>query len=87
MSEPEDFTVIHSKLSGIIERDGNTIELCIYRGDAERSWILEVVDAEDGSTVWDERFATEQAAMDELNRTIDREGMGVFSSDQGETKH
>ncbi|MCK5494838.1 MAG: hypothetical protein KAI80_00385, partial [Hyphomicrobiaceae bacterium] len=53
----------------------------IYRAETERSWLLEVVNEEGGSTVWNERFTTEQAAMDELNRTIKLEGIQVFSSD------
>ena len=39
MSQNDDqFTLIESKLSGFITQDSMTIEVCIYRGDAERTW-------------------------------------------------
>ena len=88
MSKSDDeFTLIESKLSGFITQDDITIEVCIYRGDAERTWLLEVVDEEGTSIVWDEQFATDQAAMDEVKRTIETEGMASFLSDPDETKH
>jgi hypothetical protein len=88
MSKSDDeFTLIESKLSGFITRDDMTIEICIYRGDAERTWQLEVVNQEGTSIVWDDRFETEQAAMDEVKRTIETEGMASFLSDPDETKH
>ena len=31
----DEFTLIESKLSGFITQDDITIEVCIYRGDAE----------------------------------------------------
>ena len=83
----DEFTLIESKLSGFITEDGMTIEVCIYRGDAERTWLLEVVDEEGGSTVWSERFETDQAALDEVKRTIEADGMASFSSDPDETLH
>jgi len=88
MSKSDDeFTLIESKLSGLITQDDITIEVCIYRGDAERTWLLEVVDEEGTSIVWDDRFETDQAAMDEVKRTIETEGMASFLSDPDETQH
>ena len=88
MSKSDDeFTLIESKFSGLITQDGMTIEVCIYRGDAERTWLLEVVDEEGTSIVWDDRFETDQAAMDEVKRTIETEGMASFLSDPDETQH
>ena len=88
MSQLDDeFTLIESKLSGFITQDGMTIEVCIYRSDAERTWLLDVVDEEGTSIVWDERFATEQAAMDEVRRTIEIEGMASFLSDPDEIQY
>ena len=83
----DEFTLIRFKLSGFITQDDMTIEVCIYRGGAERTWLLEVVDEEGTSIVWDDRFVTEQAAMDEVKRTIEAEGMASFLSDPDETKH
>jgi hypothetical protein len=88
MSKSEDeFTLIRSKLSSFITQDGMTIEVCIYRGDAERTWQLEVVNQEGTSIVWDDRLETEQAAMDEVKGTIETEGMASFLSDPDETQH
>jgi hypothetical protein len=83
----DEFTLIESKLSGFITQDGMTIEVCIYRGDAERTWQLEVVNEEGTSIVWDGRFETDQAAMDEVKHSIKTEGMTSFLSDPDETKH
>ena len=88
MSKSDDeFTLIESKLSGFITQDEITIEVCIYRGDAERTWLLEVVDEEGTSIVWDDRFVTDQAALDEVKRAIEIEGMASFLSGPDETKH
>jgi hypothetical protein len=83
----DEFTLIRSKLSGFITQDDMTIEVCIYRGDAERTWQLEVVNQEGTSIVWDDRFATDQAALNEVKRTIETEGIASFLSDPDETKH
>ena len=83
----DEFTLIESKLSGFITQDGMTIEVCIYRGDAERTWQLEVVNEEGTSIVWDEQFETDQAAMDEVKRTIETDGIATFLSDPDETLH
>ena len=47
----DDFTLINSVLGGYFTKDEVTVEVWIYRGDAERSWILEVVD-EQGDTLF-----------------------------------
>ncbi len=46
----------------------------IYRAENE-DWILEVVDEHGNSTVWDDLFPTDQAALDEAMRTIDEQGI------------
>jgi len=38
-------------------------------------WLLEVVDEYRNSTVWDDSFGTEQAALDEVLKTAEKEGM------------
>lgn len=80
MTDPiDDFVIIDSPLSGPLRRDGVEIEVCIYRGEEDEGWILEVVDSGGTSTVWDDKFATDQAAMDELLRTIRVEGVKQFN--------
>jgi hypothetical protein len=64
-----------SRLSQSITRDGHTVQVEIYEGDGGK-WILEVVDEFNGSTVWDDQFETDQAALDEVHKTIAEEGIG-----------
>lgn len=77
----------HSPLSGLVTRDDITVEVQIYRfaGTAD-AWSLEVVDQEGGSTVWDERFFTDQAAHRAFLRAIEEDGMSQFL-EPGETLH
>ena len=44
----------------------------------ELTWSLEVVNAEGTSTVWDEQFASDLAAMDEVMGAIEKEGLAAF---------
>ena len=82
-----EYKIIDSPLSQQIIRDGTTIEVRIYRGEHEVEWILEVVDQAGGSTVWDETFVTEQAALNEVVATIADEGIGCFLTDPIQKLH
>jgi hypothetical protein len=69
----------NSPLSGEFSRDGITVRVEIYRllhGD--EGWILEVVDHEGTSTVWEALFATDEAAYSEFCRTVEEEGIKSF---------
>jgi uncharacterized protein len=76
----EDVTVkdsrypVHSRLSQRLSRDGMTVEIQIYE-DGNAGWLLEVVDEFGNSTVWDESFPTDHAALTEALNTIATEGM------------
>ena len=83
----DEYKIINSPLSQKITRDGTTIDVLIYRGEHEAAWILEVVDHAGGSTVWDETFQTEQAALNEVLRTIDDEGIACFLLDPVQKLH
>ena len=63
---------IDSPLSQSITRNGVTVRVEIY-GDSNGAWILEVVDAENASHVWDEHFETDQQALAEALRALDEE--------------
>jgi uncharacterized protein len=65
---------IHSPLSQRLIRDGTTVEIQIYE-DGKAAWLLEIVDEFGNSTVWNESFLTDQAALAEALNTIDREGI------------
>ena len=75
----EDCKIIDSPLSRQITRNGVTIEVQIYRGENDDGWILEVVDESGGSTVWQEPFATEVDALNEVLTTIKSEGIESFA--------
>jgi len=70
----EDYGVKYSALCQTVERDGKSVELMIYE-DGDGGWILEVVDENDNSTVWDEPFDSDQSALDEALETIEADGI------------
>jgi hypothetical protein len=79
MSDPK---LIQSALSCTIREDGTEVRIDIYRLETT-DWSLEVVDETGTSTVWDDRFPTDQAALDAALKTIREEGIRTFLS--GET--
>jgi hypothetical protein len=46
--------------------------------DGEDGWILEVVDEYENSTVWDDPFPTDDAALTEVKKTISEEGIQIL---------
>jgi uncharacterized protein len=70
--------IITSKLSREFSRDGVVVDVDIYRLEDEDHWTLEVVNDAGTSTLWDDQFATDQAAYDEFQRTVAAEGMMPF---------
>jgi uncharacterized protein len=77
----EKYKLIHSPLTRSLTRDGITIKIQIYHGADDAKWLLEVVDHEGGSTVWDETFETDKAALEEVLLTIENEGIETFLVD------
>ena len=72
--EPE---FIESPLSQNVTRNGVSVRVEIYE-DSHGGWILEVVDAENASHVWDERFETDQEALAEALRALDEETLDFW---------
>ncbi len=83
MTIDDDPEIEYSPLSEEVSQEGTTVKLQIYRlkGGTE-GWSLEVVDDKDGSTVWNDLFATDQEARDEFYRTLELEGIRSFSDDR-----
>ena len=52
-----------------------------------RSWILEVVDEYDNSTVWDDPFKTDDEALDEVFDTIEKEGISSLIGTENDYLH
>jgi hypothetical protein len=72
MSDP---VIIMSPLCREMSGDGTKIQIDIYRGEDESGWVLEVIDEENTSTVWDDPFDTDQEALNEVMEVIEREGI------------
>ncbi len=71
--------LIESERSGPFERDGHLVEVHIYKLEHDKEWVLEVVDENGTSTVWDDKFRTDRIAWKEFLRTIEKEGMAAVS--------
>ena len=67
-----------STLSQEVSSGGRTVSVEIYRLEGETSWALEVVDEYNNSTVWDDTFETESAALSEAKKTILSEGISAL---------
>lgn len=75
-----------SPLSQPISSGGRTINVQIYRLQGESAWVLEVEDEFGNSTVWDDTFATESAALVEAKKTILGEGIAsLIGPEDGKT--
>jgi hypothetical protein len=68
---------IESPLSQSVTRNGVAVRVEIY-GDAQGGWILEIVDAENASHVWDEHFEADHLALTEALRALDEEPLEFF---------
>jgi len=66
--------LVISPLSRECEIGGHTVKVEIY-GSGKKDWILEVLDAEGNSTVWDSTFETDALAFQEFQRTVEEEGI------------
>ena len=83
----DNYKIIRSPLARRVSERGVSVEVLIYRGEADTGWILEVVDHAGGSTVWDDAFPTDRAALQEALRTIEREGISCFAEDTPQPLH
>ena len=70
--EDDEPDVIESPLSQSVARNGVEVRVEIY-GDSQGGWILEVVDADNTSHVWEEHFETDQQALTEALRALEQE--------------
>lgn len=66
--------LIHSPLERTLSAGRHTLQIYIYRGAAEPDWILEIEDEQGTSSVFDERFVTDQAALDAALQAIEADG-------------
>lgn len=76
----DEIELIHSPLSQIYEADGHRLQIQIYRTPTTQ-WVLEVVDEAGISTVWDELFDADKAALECAFLAIEKEGVAQFLAD------
>ncbi len=78
----------HSELSGEFTDDGITVLVDIFRpAGSQGDWTMEVIDQDEGLTVWDEPFATDREAFDEFLATVERDGIRTFLDEVDPSVH
>ncbi|HNT63845.1 MAG TPA: UPF0149 family protein [Candidatus Desulfobacillus denitrificans] len=73
----EDVELIDSPLARTYSAEGHSVSIEIYRSPGS-PWVLEVVDELGTSTVWDEEFETDEAALEAALAAIEEEGIASF---------
>ena len=73
----DNIDIIYSPLQQTYSADGHVVSIQIYRSH-EAPWVLEVVDEYGTSTVWDELFDTDRAALEAAFLAIEEEGIASF---------
>jgi len=68
---------IESPLSQRVTRNGVAVKVDIY-GDSDGGWILEVIDAENASHVWETSFETDQLALAAALQALENEPLEFF---------
>jgi uncharacterized protein len=76
--------IIHSPLEQSYSGEGHTLRIEIYRS-ADSLWIFEVVDERGTSTVWDDPFETDKAALKDAFLAIETEGVHSFLTNAGKS--
>ena len=75
----DEIDLMYSPLQQRFTEGGKSVEICIYRmPDTDTEWTLEVVDQYNNSTVWDDPFETDQAALDLVLQEIREDGIDAF---------
>ncbi|WP_237058154.1 baseplate wedge protein 53 [Microbulbifer sediminum] len=73
----DEFEPRESELSQTYSEDGLNVHIDIYE-DGEGGWLLEIVDDNDNSTVWEDAFETEREALEEAMDALREEGIATF---------
>ena len=74
----EEPKLIISALSQEVTSGNRTVKAEIYRLETQEEWTLEIEDEYNNSTVWEETFKTESAALLEAKKSILAEGVKNF---------
>ncbi|MGM0524700.1 MAG: hypothetical protein ACQEQ8_00695 [Pseudomonadota bacterium] len=73
----EEQQVIQSKHTQQYSAEGKTVDIDIYRTE-DSGWILEIVDQENNSTLWEDQFEQEDDALAEAMDALQEEGIDSF---------
>ena len=73
----DEFELEISPLSQSVSSGDKLLRIEIY-GNGEGRWILEVVDEHNNSTVWDDSFETDMAALVEAKKSILKQTASEF---------
>ncbi|MCO1333191.1 hypothetical protein MO867_02450 [Microbulbifer sp. OS29] len=73
----EEFAPKESELSQIYSEGEVSVQIDIYE-DGEGSWLLEIVDSSNNSTVWEDAFDSEKEALEEALDALKEEGIATF---------
>ncbi|MCL6270755.1 hypothetical protein M3P05_12555 [Sansalvadorimonas sp. 2012CJ34-2] len=74
----EDEELVMSPLCQTLEKNHCAVEILIYKGISDENWVLELEDEFGNSSVWDDLFATDKAALNAALEAIDDEGIEAF---------
>lgn len=78
IADDDEPNLVTSGKSKKIVVDGYSFSIDIYRLEADKTWILEVVDHEGTSHVWDQQFVSDAEAWDAAASAIENEGALSF---------
>lgn len=79
-----DPAIIVSPLSQTVTRNAVTVQVNIFRIEDDGGWTLEVVNETGTSTVWEDPFDTDAAALEAFQHAAETEGMETFLDDDTE---
>jgi hypothetical protein len=82
-----DPNIIVSGRSQTFSKDGITVDVRIYRLEDEPKWLLEVVNEDGSSIVWDDLFDTDDEAFMAFEEAVEEDGMTTFLDDDVPTLH
>jgi hypothetical protein len=76
----DEYELKMSSLCQVIDANGRTVQVEIYTG-GDNNWILEIVDDQNNSIIWDEQFKSDRGALDFLLMAIEKEGLDSLIDD------
>ena len=78
IADDDEPSLVTSAKSRRIVVDGYSFSIDIYRLESDKTWILEVVDQEGTSHVWDQQFVSDAEAHEVAIGALEMEGALAF---------